>query len=411
MAPRRTTRAAAPRAKTQTPHARPPAASPDAAGSAPPLAAALVRLSQAVALIDGGGIVRWCNPPLAECYLHRAQGVACPALPWRELFRPLFPDAAERTRLEAADEEVARAPAGRVEVANLTLAWDSAASGQRARKDARVPRRVDLTLCRLDDPPDAPAAPARGWVAWYFNDVTTQVKAEEELEAQLRLSRKLATLGELASAVAHEIKNPLGIILSAAQIVMNPDRPDDQKRQAAVFIQEEAKRLDERLQSFLKFSRPKPPSFLVQNIHRVLTQTIIAYQTLAREGLALKTQFGPNLPHVRIDADQMQQVFLNLLLNADQAMPAGGSIAIATCPGPDATVQIEIADEGIGLPDGSTSRLFEPFFSTKPQGTGLGLATSMQIVVAHQGTIEARNRPGGGAAFVVTLPAARTKAE
>ena len=381
---------------------RRPAPSP--AATAPsrklPLGPALERLDQAVGLVDEAGLVRWCNPPLAECYLRRHRVQVPAATPWQRLFGPLFPAMADWARIEAAREEARQCTAGRAEVLNAALDWGGPA-----------PRRVDLVICRLDRPPSRDGA---GWMAWYFNDVTSRRNAEETLEEQLRLSRKLATLGELASAVAHEIKNPLGIIVSAAEIVMNPGRPEEQRRQAATFILEEAKRLDERLQSFLKFSRPKPPSFQAQNIHRVLTQTIIAYQTLAREGLKLLTRFAPSLPHVRIDADQMQQVFLNLLLNADQAMPVGGTITITTRLAPldaEAMIQIEIADEGIGLPEGPTSRLFEPFFSTKPQGTGLGLTTSMQIVTAHRGTIDARSRQGGGASLVVMLPAARGPVE
>jgi signal transduction histidine kinase len=205
--------------------------------------------------------------------------------------------------------------------------------------------------------------------------------------------------------MTHEIKNPLGIILSAAEIVGNPDRPEDQKRMAAGFIRQEARRLDERLQAFLKFSRPRQPKFAVQSVHRVLTQTIIAYRTLARPGLTLETGFGKGLPRARIDPDQMQQVFLNLIINADQAMPDGGKILISTRSDAHGDVEIEVADQGPGIDEEQAGRLFEPFFSTKPKGTGLGLSIVMQIVGAHQGRVEADNRPGGGARFRVILPA------
>jgi signal transduction histidine kinase len=248
----------------------------------------------------------------------------------------------------------------------------------------------------------APVADEAGRVA-YVLGILRDVTQRRQLEDQLRLTRKLATLGELTSAVAHEIKNPLGIIMSAAEIVTNPSRPESQRRQAADFIREEVKRLDERIKVFLNFSRPRPPEFKPQSIHRVLTQTVFAYDTLARTGLRIETDFAPELPEVRIDADQMQQVFLNLLVNADQAMPAGGTITVATRRGEGERILVEVADEGVGLPE-DTSRLFEPFFSTKPQGTGLGLAIALHIVSAHGGTIEARNRNEGGAIFTVSLP-------
>jgi signal transduction histidine kinase len=251
----------------------------------------------------------------------------------------------------------------------------------------------------------APVANDDGKVA-YVLGIVRDVTRRRRLEEQLNLTRKLATLGELTSAMAHEIKNPLGIIMTSAEILANPDRPDDQKRQVAEFIREEAKRLDERMHVFLKFTRPRPPEFIVQSIHRVLTQTTIAYRTLARDGLTLETRFARQLPHVRIDADQMQQVFLNLLMNADQAMPAGGTIAIATDRRGEDAIQIEIADEGAGIPDEDAGKLFEPFFSTKSRGSGLGLSIVMQIVVAHGGTVVAENRPGGGAVLRVVLPLA-----
>ncbi|MDD1762999.1 MAG: ATP-binding protein, partial [Methanothrix sp.] len=234
--------------------------------------------------------------------------------------------------------------------------------------------------------------------------IVRDVTERRQLEDQLRLTRKLATLGELAGAMAHEIKNPLGIILSAAEIVGNPDRPEDQKTLAAGFIRQEATRLSERLQAFLSFSKPPQPSFRVQSVHRPLRQTLIAYQALARQGLTLESNLCTGLPLTRIDADQMQQVFLNLILNADQAMPDGGTIWVSTRPAPNGEIEVEVADNGPGLDEASPQSLFEPFYSTKPKGTGLGLSIVMQIVGAHHGRVEAGNRPGGGARFRVFLP-------
>ena len=252
----------------------------------------------------------------------------------------------------------------------------------------------------------APVMDEQGRLA-YVLGILRDVSQRRQLEEQLRLTRKLATLGELTSAMAHEIKNPLGIILSAAEIVMNPARLEDERAQAAEFIRDEAKRLDERMRVFLSFSRPRPPEFTVQSVHRALMQTVIAYETLARQGLAIWTDFGPCLPRVRVDADQMQQVFLNLLMNADQAMPAGGRITLTTrLNEADGWVAVEVADEGTGLAEAAQGKIFEPFYSTKPRGTGLGLAIVMHIVAAHGGRVEAKNRETCGAAFTVYLPPA-----
>jgi len=251
----------------------------------------------------------------------------------------------------------------------------------------------------------APMYDSQGRIALVLG-IMRDVTQRHQLEEQLRVTRQLATLGELASAVAHEIKNPLGIIHSSAEILINPNRPDEQKRQAAEFIRDETRRLDDRIQAFLKFSRPKPPDMKRQSIHKVLTQTIIAYQTLAREGLTIETHYEHNLPHVHIDADQMQQVFLNLIMNADQAMDSRGVIRIRTGMHGDHQIAIEVRDHGPGIREEDAEHLFELFYSTKPRGTGLGLPIVMQIVLAHGGQIEARNCPDGGASFVVTLPAA-----
>lgn len=479
-----------------------------------PILGTLERVDHGIALTDEGGMVRWCNPVLAECYLPGQSPDAWRGRHYTEVFRPLFYEERSWAKTEAALQRLGRTPKGRVEIENVPVNWGGAAL-----------RRIDLVLCDLGT---ADPAPMPGWVGWYFYDLTAFRKTEENLQAllkhssdgifmidadcrlrvfneaceritgyraeevlhreitcnsifacahvactrvdrgegqphfclkkietdqprevniqtktgqsvwievsyapvagndgqvayvlgilrdvtqrhqleeQLRLAQKLATLGELSSAMAHEIKNPLGIIMSAAEIIMNPSRPEEQRRQAAEFIRDETRRLDERMRAFLNFSKPRPPEFRLQDINRVLTQTILVYQTLTREGLRFDTRFTPDLPPARIDADQMQQVFLNLLVNADQAMPNGGQVAITTRLSGGGQIEIEVADEGTGLPEGNESRIFEPFFSTKPQGTGLGLSIVMHILAAHRGSIRASNRtPEPGALFVITLP-------
>ena len=254
----------------------------------------------------------------------------------------------------------------------------------------------------------APVFDDQGEMA-YVLGILRDVTRRHQLEEQLRLTRKLATLGELTSAMAHEIKNPLGIIMSASEIILSPERSEDQKRQAAQFIRDEVRRLDERMKVFLKFSRPRPPDIKPQDVRRVLTQTILAYQTLARDELRILTHLDEDLPDVLIDADQMQQVFLNLIMNGDQAMHGAGTIEVTGRRLPSGEIAIEVADEGVGLPEGDRSQLFEPFFSTKAKGTGLGLSIVLHIVTAHQGRVEAGNRPQGGAVFTVVLPVAGGK--
>lgn len=227
----------------------------------------------------------------------------------------------------------------------------------------------------------------------------------KRLEKELHFSRKLATLGEFASVLAHEIKNPLGIISAAAQIVANPKRSAEDQQEAAAYIVEEARQLSERLEAFLRFSRPCAPQLQRASLAPLVAKVMSAFEASLEESVSLRVECDEDLPVVAYDPDQIQQVVLNLLLNAREALNNEGEIVVQLShDAQNDTVSVMVSDTGPGLPEGQNERLFEPFFSTRPKGTGLGLAVVKQIVSAHQGTITARNHDRGGACFTVTLP-------
>jgi signal transduction histidine kinase len=233
---------------------------------------------------------------------------------------------------------------------------------------------------------------------------------------------RLAALGQMAAGLAHEIRNPLGSIKGAAQFLQpNVKTPGSQgspgsadlgdQREFLNIIVEEVNRLNKIVSQFLDYARPYRGEQKPLEIADVLKKTL---QLLAKEEVShfeITTAFAERLPPVRADAEQLLQVFLNLSLNALQAMPQGGKLHIstglrrATRRGAAAAfLEIRFRDSGVGIPPTDLKNLFIPFFTTKDKGTGLGLPISQRIIENHGGTIEVRSQPGEGATFTVLLP-------
>jgi signal transduction histidine kinase len=225
---------------------------------------------------------------------------------------------------------------------------------------------------------------------------------------------RLAALGQMAAGLAHEIRNPLGSIKGAAQFLQpagNAAPPAGDTKEFLNIIVEEVNRLNKIVSQFLDYARPYRGEQRPLEIADVLKKTL---QLLAKEEsnpVEIGTAFADRLPPVRADAEQLFQVFLNLSLNALQAMPQGGKLLIstglrrATRRGAAAAfLEIRFRDTGVGIPPGDLKNLFIPFFTTKEKGTGLGLPISQRIIENHGGTIEVRSQPGEGATFTVLLP-------
>lgn len=237
--------------------------------------------------------------------------------------------------------------------------------------------------------------------------VQAQMETINAARSRLVQSEKLAALGQLATAIAHEVRNPLGVIRSAAQGVAEtlPEQEADGKR-ACSFIQAEIDRLNSVISSLLAFARPlrvSPRPVTVQTLFE--SALLLARQELDGRRVHVRHSDVEKLPSVVADPDLVSQVLLGLLANAAEVMNGGGEISLEARAA-DGTVEITVADSGPGVPPELKARIFEPFFTTRNRGTGLGLAIARQIIEAHGGQIDVGDRPGGGARFSIRLPAA-----
>jgi signal transduction histidine kinase len=237
--------------------------------------------------------------------------------------------------------------------------------------------------------------------------VQAQMETINAARARLVQSEKLAALGQLATAIAHEVRNPLGVIRSAAQGIAEtlPAEEDDGQR-ACSFIQAEIDRLNSVISSLLAFARPlrvSPRTVTVQSLFD--SALLLARQELDGKRVRVQRQELHDLPPVVVDPDLVSQVLLGLLANASEVMNGGGEVSLEARAA-DGMVEMTVADSGPGVPQELRARIFEPFFTTRSRGTGLGLAIARQIIEAHGGKIDVDDRQGGGARFAVRLPAA-----
>jgi len=239
-------------------------------------------------------------------------------------------------------------------------------------------------------------------------DAITQ--REEQLKAamnrQISRSEQLASVGRLAAGVAHEINNPLTGILTFAHMLREKPNMDDQDRQDLELIIRETTRAAEIVRGLLDFARERPAMKQPLQINEVIKRTLrLLSNQRAFSNIVIVEDVQENLPLVDGDPNQLQQVFLNLALNACEAMPQGGTLLIGASAEKN-HVLVKITDTGCGIPPEHLDRIFEPFFTTKPvgKGTGLGLSVSYGIIQQHGGTIEVESKVGFGSTFTVVLP-------
>ncbi len=235
------------------------------------------------------------------------------------------------------------------------------------------------------------------------------VDADSEEEV-FRNTERLISLGELSARVAHEIRNPLTGVRTTVQFVASKLRVGDSRRQDLDDVLKELDRIEQIITDLLLFARPQAPRPVPTNAREVLDKVLDNLTLRCREaGVEVERDFDEELPNVLIDPDMAQQVFLNLAINALQAMPEGGTLKMSTglrrTRSKKAYVDVVVADTGAGIPDEVKDKIFDPFYTTRSMGTGLGLSISLQIAREHGGNLTARNSAQGGAVFKFSLPA------
>lgn len=236
----------------------------------------------------------------------------------------------------------------------------------------------------------------------------TEFKA---LTEQLIRADRLAALGELVAGVAHEIRNPLAVIKGSLQVYEQTGRSPDELTELTDVVGQEIERLDVVIKALLDFGRPAPPQIRPVDLGRLMAETItLAGKYAEQQGVDVVVAPVHGTPPVMADADQLKQVMVNLITNAVQAMPEGGTVTLGARPEGD-MVTLTVADEGTGISDGELGKIFDPFHTGREDGTGLGLTIVHRIIDEHGGRISVDSRVGKGTTVTIRLPVADRPAD
>jgi PAS domain S-box-containing protein len=348
-------------------------------------AAALEAAANGILITDRHGVVVWVNPAITTL-----TGYTAPEMIGQSV-KMLYSD--EDTR-EIVERRVQALRAGHV--------WQGRLG--RCRKDGSR-YIVDLTI--------APVTNAVGEITHFVGvvqDVTERVRTQEELQRGRDLQRqreKLAEMGQLLAGVAHELNNPLSVVLGQTSLLQRHADPAVLRRAKAILTA--GQRCSRIVKNFLALARQYPPEMAPVSLNAIVSETLelLGYQ-LRVESIEVEALLEPDLPVVSGDAHQLQQVVVNLLTNAYQALrttPQPRRLCVVTACDRD-RLALEVRDSGPGMTPDTLERIFEPFFTTKPagEGTGLGLPISLGIIEGHGGTMTVRSDPGEGTAFRIELP-------
>lgn len=292
------------------------------------------------------------------------------------------------------------------------LAVGYAVSKAWSRSIARLSVRLHDVHSQLDrDVGELELGNGQGWeqIDRQLDRVVMRVKdATEQLQRQqqeLLRAERLAALGQLAASVAHEIRNPLTGIKMLIESALRPRATRSLAEQDLQVIHREVLRLEQSVQSLLSFARLPDPQIKPSDLREIVQQAVVLMRPRAHHQRA---EFDLRLPAqpvlVKADPAQISTVLVNLFLNALDAMSQAGRISVECLPAKNGFVSLRVCDSGPGLPANVLERLFQPFVTTKPHGTGLGLSLSSRILQEHGGTLDAVNRPEGGACFTLSLP-------
>jgi two-component system NtrC family sensor kinase len=252
-----------------------------------------------------------------------------------------------------------------------------------------------------------------------YKDLQDRMEELERTQAQLIQSAKLAAIGELAAGVAHELNNPLTSIMGFTSLLLQEVDDDDPMKEELQMIEQAAARTKTIVSGLLGFARQTESRLELADVNQIVQSTMALLRHQAKVArVTVKKSYDENLPLVSLDANQIKQVFLNIITNAIQAMPQGGELEVVTSYRPRAIdgtdcVAVEFRDTGTGISAENLPRIFDPFFTTKKagQGTGLGLSISHGIVEKHGGKIEVESEMGQGSTFTVLLPVAEGRRE
>ncbi len=263
-----------------------------------------------------------------------------------------------------------------------------------------------------------------GYLAGAFNNMIDSLEsARKEIDSyhnqQMERAAKLASLGEIISGIAHEIKNPLAGISCAVQVFRSELEENDGRKAVTNEILNQVNRLDRTVKDLLSFAKPKPPQFLPSRISSIMEKALFFIYTEAKkQNIVIETCVERDIPDIPVDPDQMQQVFLNIIINAIQAMPGGGVLALSISErayqeltdeikhplGSGKIMAVAFKDTGKGIAQEDLEFIFTPFFTKKSKGTGLGLSISRKIVQEHGGEITVKSELGKGSTFTIYLP-------
>lgn len=245
------------------------------------------------------------------------------------------------------------------------------------------------------------------WAATLETRVEKRTRKIKEMQSVLLRSEKLASLGELVAGIAHELNNPLTGVMIHASLIAEDPHLDDGLVEDCQTVLHEAKRCSKIVKELLDFARVSDPQKVMQPVRKLIDKTTALIEHHADfRNIKIIKEYDPELPEISMDASKIEQVLVNVMINAGQAMSQGGEMSIRT--GMNASknhITIRIEDTGCGIPEENIEKLFDPFFSTKGhKGTGLGLSVSYGIIQSHGGDIEVESTPGKGTAFTIILP-------
>lgn len=240
-----------------------------------------------------------------------------------------------------------------------------------------------------------------GALASAFNDMAASLQTQMR---QLQRNEQLATCGKIATTLVHEIRNPLAGIKVAMEVLHGESSISHADREILLKVVKEANLIEGLLTNMLEFARPNPPQYTSVQLNEIIDHALRFTPGVIKKRIRVDWEREKLPPVIQADPHQLGQVLLNLFINAEAAMaPHGGTIFI-TITADKTTIQITVADSGPGIDDSYFNDIFNPFFTTKAKGSGLGLASCKSLIELHNGTITASNRPEGGAIFTITLP-------